>query len=274
MLVLRTIFFSLIALVAFLGSLPQLDRWPSNSPSTEMQVVLPRFVQIILAGGDRYLAANFGGIRALVSDTQRMDREAFHILGLVQQDVAWLNPAHEDNYYIAAGILPWNGELDAAQAILRQAIEARTFDMWPAFYYAFDLHYFKKDSVSAAQWLRLGATRTSDEHESLLLEDMASRWVRTGTDRKSAIGILGAMAKTARSAGFAAHLRKHQKRLENLLLIEDAAKEYREHHGRLPGSIELLVRESRIEGGLPVDPFGGRYLLTAQGEASVQERQR
>lgn len=264
----------LVLLIAlFVLSVFQLDRWPSRPVSSEMVVALPKLVQVLFAGGDRYLAANLGGIRALVADTQNMNQDQFRILARVQEDVAWLNPAHEDNYYIASAILPWNGQLDAAQFVLHQAIDARPFDMWPSFYFAFHIYHFKQDPLTAAEWLRFGSTRTMDEHESLLLNDIASRWVRNGTDRKSAIGILTAMANAARSGGFSAHLRKHVKRLENLLLLEDAAKRFQGRYGRMPESIELLLSESLIEGGHPVDPFGARYLLKADGSATVQEYQ-
>jgi tetratricopeptide (TPR) repeat protein len=147
---------SIMALAAMLYALSihALDRIRHTSVVEEMQVALPRFVQVGLAGGDRYLAANINGFRALVASTERMKADNFKIQGRVQQDVAWLNPAHEDNYYIAAAILPWNGEVDAAQDVLLRAINARPTDWQPIFYYAFNLYYFKHDPVSAAQWLQ------------------------------------------------------------------------------------------------------------------------
>ncbi len=269
-LVLKTLVLLFSALI-FLISLPQLDRRQNKVLSPEMEVALPRLVQVIMAGGDRYLAANLGSIRALVSDTQRMDQDAFRVLGLVQQDVAWLNPAHEDNFYTAAAILPWNGELDAAQYILRRAIDARPFDMWPSFYYAFNIYYFKHDSVTAAEWLRLGATRAIDEGDSLLLNDLASRWVRNSADRQTAISILSAMAKTARSGGFAAYLRKHVVRLENQLAIENAARAYKQRTGDFPTDISTLLHGELVDRSRLTDPFGATYHLDAKGVVSVQE---
>lgn len=259
-----------LAAACFALSLPQLDRVHKPTPDPEMEIALPKFAQLILAVGDPYLAANFGSIRALVSDTQRMDRESFHILAQVQKDVAWLNPAHEDNYYTAAAILPWNGEVGAAQDVLRRAVNARPFDAWPAFYYAFNLYYFKHDAVSAAQWLRASAARTNDESENLALNDIAARWIRNSADRKTAIAMLTAMAKAARSGGFAAYLRKHVVRLQNQQMIEDAVRIYKERKGMAPNSLDDLLREALLERAQLQDPFGATYRIDDKGMVIVQ----
>ena len=107
--------------------------------AAELEVVLPLFAQVLMTGGDRFLAANLAAIRALVTETQYMKREDYALLGKIQDDVAWLNPAHEDNYYTAAAILPWEGELEPAQRVLARATRARFFDYQPAFYFAFNL---------------------------------------------------------------------------------------------------------------------------------------
>lgn len=258
---------TLVAVFGFVVSVAMSDRYPVRDSSLEMAVKLPRFVQVIMAGGDRYLAANIGAVRALVSDTNRLDPQGYEILAQVQDDVSWLNPAHEDNYYISTAILPWNGHVDVSQTILKRAAEARPFDFWPAFYYAFGLYHFKKDAVQAVEWLRLGADRAKDEQDSLLLSDLASRWLRRGADRKTAISMLSAMATTTRSGGFAAYLRKHVKRLENLMVIENAGVEYTKSHGAVPQRLETLF----VGGEIPVDPFGMVYAIDANGKAYVKE---
>ena len=132
---------------------------PRKTVSSEIRVALPLFVQVFMFGGDRYLAANVAGIRALVVETGKMSPDEFAILGRVQEDVSWLNPGHEDNYYTAAAILPWNGQLDAAQRILVRATEARFYDYQPAFYYAFHLLHYQRDAVGASDWLLKAAAK-------------------------------------------------------------------------------------------------------------------
>jgi hypothetical protein len=56
-----------------------------------------------------------------------MKAEDYAVQAKLQRDIAWFNPLHEDNYYIGAAMLPWNGELDAAQYVLRKASDGADF---------------------------------------------------------------------------------------------------------------------------------------------------
>ena len=62
--------------------------------SAEIEVALPLFVQVVMTGGDRFLAANLGSIRALITESAKMHPDEYLILGKVQVDASWLNPAH------------------------------------------------------------------------------------------------------------------------------------------------------------------------------------
>jgi len=108
---------ALLGVLAYTLLVPALYARPRPPVSPEMEVAMPRFVQVVMAAGDRFLAANLAVFRALVVSTATMSAENYRILGIVQSDAAWLNPAQEDNYYIAAAILPWAGEVAAAQYI-------------------------------------------------------------------------------------------------------------------------------------------------------------
>ena len=105
---------TILAAMVFVPSAQRLKLAPRQSVNVEMQVALPLFVQVAMAAGDRFLAANIAAIRALWVDNFKMQKEEFKVLAKVQENVSWLNPGHEDNYYIAAAILPWNGEVEAA----------------------------------------------------------------------------------------------------------------------------------------------------------------
>jgi hypothetical protein len=168
---------AVLAAVAFVGINQRLKLAPRQSVSVEIRVALPLFVQVAMAGGDRYLAANASAIRALWTDNFKMKREEFAILAKVQEDVAWLNPGHEDNYYIAAAILPWYDEVDAAQRILARATVARRFDYQPAFYYAFNLLHFKGDAAGASAWMREAAEHLPEGQDRLQMQNLAAIWL-------------------------------------------------------------------------------------------------
>ncbi len=255
---------ALISFVAYASLLPNLYSRPRPPVSTEMEVVVPRFAQVLMAAGDRFLAANLAGFRALVVSTETMSAENYRILGLVQSDAAWFNPAHEDNYYIAAAILPWYGELEAAQFILRRASEARPHDWLPAFYYGFNEYHFRKNPIEGAEWLRIAARHAQDEMEQIQLQQMAANWVVKAEDLELSIRLQRAMARETRHKSFSQFLERRAARLENTLLIERAVKRYRDLNGRYPSRLEDLL-DARLLDRIPRDPFGMHYVVDNNG---------
>lgn len=241
---------------------------PRPPPSAEMEIVVPALAQLVTVAGDRYLAANMGAIRALVAWTETMTEENFRVLGLVQSDVSKFNPAHEDNYYIAAAILPWYGQFDAAQFVLRRASEARPFDWQPAFYHGFNEFHFRKDALAGAEWLRIAATQTRDEMDQLQLQQLAAQWVNRASDRGLSVHLLRTMARETNNKPFARFLEKRATRLENIALIDQAVSRYRERQGALPERLSDLV-QSGFLAAFPEDPFSMRYGLGAKGDVVI-----
>lgn len=269
--VLRRQFGLVCALFFFIGYasfLPHLYAQPRPPVANEMQVAVPRFAQVLMAAGDRFLAANLAGFRALVVSTETMTAENYRILSLVQSDASWFNPAHEDNYYIATAILPWVGQLEATQYILERASDARPFDWQPAFYYGFNEYHFRKNPIIGAEWLRRAATHTQDEMEQISLQQMAAQWVTKAEDLELSIRLQRAMAGETKHKAFAAFLEKRAVRLENLLLLDRAVSRYRELNGHYPSQVEALVEAGLLE-AIPSDPFALRYVIDGQGKASA-----
>jgi len=242
-------------IATFLFAIDALKPIRHRDASAEIRVALPLFVQVAMAGGDRFLAADMASVRALVTETVKMQPDEYKILGRVQADASWLNPAHEDNYYIAAAILPWNGEVDAAQTVLRRASKARFFDYQPAFFYAFNLAHFKGDLLAASEWLREAALKLPDDDERLVMQNFAARWLDRSQDLDLAIRVVEAMAKQAKRKDFRAYLMQRAQRLRDLSTLRRAASEFRARTGAPPQRLAQLV-EARLLDRLPVDPFG------------------
>lgn len=250
------------AVFAFAQSrLPDIKRAQVNA---EIAIALPVFVQVVMAGGDRYLAASWAAIRALVTETFKMNPEDFRVLGLVQRDASWLNPAHEDNYYIAAAILPWEGQVEAAQVILRRASRARFYDYQPAFYYAFNQVHFLGDHMTASEWLLQAAPKLSNPDERLLLESFAARWLDRTQDVELAARIVDAMAAQAKRKDFADYLRVRAQRLRDLGVLRRAAIAYSARYGRPLSGLSELVSAGLVA-QLPVDPFGFGFEVGPDG---------
>jgi hypothetical protein len=258
---------TLIAMLAlgFSATAERLKTVPRQTVSLEIQVALPLFVQVFMTAGDRFLAANLAAIRALVVETSKMRSEDYRILGKVQEDASWLNPAHEDNYYIATAILPWNGELEATQNILARASKARPFDYQPAFYYAFHQLHFKGDAVGASAWLREAAEKLPSDEERLIMQNFAARWIDRAGDVDLAIRIVEAMAKQAKRKDFRAYLELRIARLKSLKELRAAAANYRERFGRAPLQLLELV-DAGLMTAIPADPFGFGFEFDKQGQ--------
>jgi hypothetical protein len=249
---------------AFVATVGKLQSAPRQTVSSEIQIALPLFVQVIMSMGDRNLAANLAATRALVASPEKMHPEDFRILAKVQKDVSWLNPAHEDNYYTAFAILPSYGELDAAQTILARASRVRFYDYQPAFFYAFNLFYLKHDPEGASAWLRESAEKLADDDQRLNMQNFAARWVDKSEDLDLAIRIVDSMARQAKRKDFRAYLEMRVRRLEMLRQLRTAAVVFSEQTGRMPERLAELI-EAGILPVLPEDPFGFGFEFDKRG---------
>lgn len=254
----------LLAVVGYFLSVRVLSEHRHKDISDELRVALPRFVQVLMTGGDRFLAANVSSIRAIIAAPEKMAADDFHIQARLQQDAAWFNPSHEDNYYVAAAILPWYNELDAAQAVLQRASDARRFDFQPPFYYAFNLYHFKRDPAAAAEVLVKAAPHIRSENNRITMENLAIVWTERGYEPSRALRIVEASAASARSGGFKSYLLLRAKRLRGLLALQAAAEKFKRERQRPLRDINELVQAGFID-SLPQDPFGFGYGLDANG---------
>lgn len=260
---------ALIAAASFVATAERLKSAPRQNVQIEMQVALPLFVQVLMTAGDRYLAANIAAIRALVVNNFKMKPDEFAILAKVQEDVSWLNPGHEDNYYIAAAILPWQGEVDPAQRILARATKARYYDYQPAFFYAFNLLHFKGDAASASAWLRQAAEHLPEGNNRLHMQNLAAIWLDKVQDVDLAIRVVEAMARQAKRADFRRYLESRVVRLRALQSLRSAQADYQQRFGKPPVTLDDLV-SAGIIAKLPQDPFGFGFEIDRNGRISLR----
>lgn len=248
----------------------QLQQQPRADQQLDvLRVRLPLPLQLFNAAGDPYLAANLNVFRSVVVDTQVTEAESFRIQGQLQQDAARFNPYHEDNYYLAAASLPWNGQFKAGQQVLLTAANARDWDMWPAFYYAFNAMYFERDMVKAGHWAEQAALRSPNN--AAALRSMAAAWYERQNDSAVALDVLRNMHAQSRDPDFKALLEARIARLEGLVALRKALAAYRaQHNDALPAHWEQLIGFGGLE-AFPQDPLGAGYVLDAAGELQVAD---
>lgn len=249
------------AVFAWVG-LQQRDGARLDADTQVLRVRLPIPVQLAYAGGDPYLAANLNVFRSLMVDARVTEEETYRIQGQLQEDAALFNPWHEDNYYVAAAILPWNGQVETSQRILLAAAQRRQWDMWPAFFYAFNAMYFERDMARAGRWAEQAALR--DPNNASALRAMAAKWYERGDDPVFALGILRAMHEQSKDDNFRRLLAARMQRLEGLRALRRAWQAYQAEQGKPPASLEDLLGYAGLV-QLPQDPLLLGYVLDAAG---------
>ncbi|MFT3757750.1 hypothetical protein [Thauera sp.] len=142
-------------------------RPPVNAaPPAEVfdRVVLSAPVQLLLTGGDRFLAANFESIRAVAtaSDAPEAAEANASFAIRARRVVAQLNPCHEDNYYQGNALLTWGGAVAEGNDLLRRATDCRFWDEVPPFFYGFNQYFFLHDVDGARAALETAAERATD----------------------------------------------------------------------------------------------------------------
>lgn len=260
----------LFALLGHIYAVERLSRASRLQPRDEISVYLPPVAQLVSAAGDRYLAANFAVFRTFMAGTGKLGTGEYEILAWLHADAALFNPGHEDNYYVAAAILPWAGHVKEAQYVLSRAIGARPHDYLPPLLFGFHQWHFEKDGVAAAETLRAAASRMPDETNRLAFESLAAAWYERA-EGSSASAVLRLMAAQTRNVDFATYLRRRADRLEAISTLESAVTAWRKDRNDLPTSVADLVAAGYVSRA-PIDPFGGGFGLSPEGEILVVER--
>lgn len=259
---LRIIVFVVAAGFFFAASL-QLNRLPRSLSPDELDVAISPPVQVMLAGGDRALAANLNTIRLIVLDVLNLDKRDYPILAKVHRDIAFLQPCQEDNYYVAQAFLPWIGELASADEILKAAAECRGRDTMPGFFLAFNAFYFRKDFMEAGEWFAETAKRGDEKQRDQFLY-MASRFYEKGEDLNLAAAVIRGMGMNAANEQLKQFLLARALRVDHLRELRTAATDYNERFGKPLDNLQLLV-DSGVLSQIPVDPLGKGYDIDSSG---------
>lgn len=268
--ILRDVLLAVVFLFCFVLAMKSLDNRARLTKEQELRVSLPVLAQIGLAGGDRYLAANLGAIRSIVAETEGKSQDHFAALGKQQVAVSFMNPAHQDNYYSAAAILPWKGQLGDAQQVLARAVDARPFDMWPGFYYGFNVFWFDKNPPEAAKWLLKAGRFVSSERDRTMLQYTAAKWFSKAASADAAAAMVRLMAEDVANPVLKKILVKRVSRLESLAVLQDAAARYRAEIGATLSDFDELVRRGYLP-ALPDESLMRGYALTPDGVPVLRE---
>lgn len=227
-------------------------------PVIEDRVVIAAPVLLGLFGGDRFLAANLETMRLAATGVE-LGRSDTSYLMRAQQEVARLNPCHEDNYYLANGLLTWGGADREGTEVLRQAMECRFWDELPAFFYGFNQAFFNRDIVEAVRALELAAHRATDNAAGFH-KLSAVLQAESFTDEKLALDYLIQQRDAARDdPKLHQMLDKRVVRLRGLVILREVQRRFESKYGSLQ-RLEQLVEHDLLS-ALPEDPLRLGYEL-------------
>lgn len=261
-----TLFFALLFVVGTASS-----AWkPERTKIPEGQVVIPAPVQLLVFAGDRYLAANVEAIRAV---TITLDNQTDHQRAIYRlrshRTVTRLNPCHEDNYFFGNATLTWGGMEKAGNDLLRQAMECRFWDFIPAFYYGFNEYFFYHDIDKAYEALQIAAQR-ADKNRAPLRKLAIMIKAESMDDETLAVNYLRHELENARDSRLKKMLSKRLTRLQGLITLRQAQREYQQATGKPLQKPGRLIEKGYLS-EFPRDPLGLGYEFI-EGEFRLRTR--
>ena len=228
-----------------------------STPIIEGRVVIDAPVLLFLFGGDRFLAANVEAMRLAATGVDWGQADTGYLVR-AQQEVAELNPCHEDNYYLANGLLTWGGADRQGIAVMRRAMQCRFWDELPAFFYGFNQWFFNKDIAEASRALELAAQRATGNAAGFRKLAVMLQ-AETFVDEKLALDYLIQQRNAARGPKLYTMLDKRVVRLQGLLVLREAQRRFEAGSSKL-ANLDQLV-ESGFLPALPDDPLRLGYEL-------------
>lgn len=231
---------------------------PAEQPQVQDRVVIAAPILLALYGGDRFLASDLETMRLAATGMENGQTDTSYLIR-AQQVVAQLNACHEDNYYLANGLLTWGGAVNEGNQVLRGAVRCRTWDYVPAFFYGVNLAFFQRDTVEAQRILELGAQR-SPENAAALRKLAVMLQAETFADEKLALNYLAQQRDAARDdPKLQQMLDKRVGRLQGLVTLREAQRRFEAENGALQGLDQLV--EYGLLSALPEDPLRLGYEL-------------
>ncbi|WP_313085634.1 hypothetical protein [Pseudomonas sp.] len=250
---------ALLGLALFAGIAAWRAREPMVPPPQFFvdRVVISAPLLVALHGGDRFLAAELETMRLAATGLDDRGVDTGYLVR-AQNEVARLNPCHEDNYYLANGLLTWGGAVEEGNKVLRAAVACRFWDEFPPFFYGINLSFFQHNNEEAARMLEIGAARSTQNAAAMRKLAVMLR-AEQFADERLALNYLTQQRDSAADPKLRDMLDKRVIRLQGLVTLREAQRRYEQAHGPL-SSLDQLVKQHLIE-SLPTDPLRLGYEL-------------
>lgn len=173
-----------------------------------------------------------------------------------------VDPYNMDAYYFAQAVLVWDvGQVKLANGLLEYGMKYRTWDYYLPFFAGFNYAYFLEDYANAAKYYKIAGDLSGTE----LYIKLAGRYFYESGQTDIAIAYLSTMEQGARNESLRKTFQTRLQAIREAKRIEVARDNFVKATGRLPVSVEELLRRKYLTES-PVDPYGGRFFLEPDGK--------
>ena len=226
-----------------------------SPPEVFDRVVMSAPVQLLLTGGDRFLAANIESIRAVATTSDNPEAAEANASFAIRarRVVAQLNPCHEDNYYLGNALLTWGGAVSEGNDLLKRATDCRTWDELPPFFHGFNQYFFLHDVEGARVSLEIAASRATDNAASFrkFAIMLAAGELK---DDSAALDFLQRERAQTADPKLQGMLDKRIARLQGLITLRAAQQRYEARFGQPLTNPKALIDSGELE-AFPNDPL-------------------
>ncbi|MRR54790.1 MAG: hypothetical protein EG822_09805 [Deltaproteobacteria bacterium] len=179
-----------------------------------------------------------------------------------------LDPYNMDAYYFGQAILVWDvGKVELANELLDYGMRYRTWDWYLPYFAGFNHAFFLKDYAGAARYYEQAGKLSGSD----LFKNLAGRYLQESGKTDMALAYLYAMEKGEKNPAVKKSFRTRIIAFQEVRHIEIARDRYRQKVGRLPASLEVLIKEGYLR-SLPVDPYGGHFYLEPDGRVATTSK--
>ncbi len=269
---LAAIIFLIIASLFHITSLRKAsDAFKELPQDTDQSFVLPSAITKIAALEFRGLASDVLFLNSMVfigTSQQRKERPRvkeweWQWWSKMLDTATDLDPYFFDPYFYANAFLPWDAKMVVeANHLLEKGSRYRDWDWMLPFFIGFNDFFFLQKDDEAAPYLMEASRRPGGQP---MFASIAARLAFKENRTETAIFFLEETARRTNDESLKRVYETRIKALQSIAILEKGLSAYKKKFGRSPSDVRELV-DRKILNTLPVDPYGGTYSITSDGQ--------
>lgn len=259
-----------LLIILFMSLIFPFSSYLANRPFIEKIGYVPETQVLILAAADhkQFVSASlvlkvliyFGSLFEKAANKIHTPPDLTGMQNTIESAIK-IDPYNMDAYYFAQAVMVWDlKQVKAANDLLEYGMKYRSWDWYLPYFAGFNAGYFLEDYETAAKYLKKVGELTGNE----LSINLAGRYMYESGQTEMAIAYLTAMEKGAQNEIIRKSFKTRLEAFKRVKLIESARDEYRMRYGKIPGSVDMLLKRGFLKEA-PADPYGGVFYLDEKG---------